>query len=104
MGLTLVYLGLIPLSEKYKKLGPHRDKLMHLIMANGTIRLFMEGYLELCLFSMLNIKEMRWDLPFPVIEASNMLAIMVLMAVLIVPLILFGYYHKHLGLWDNEDF
>ena len=95
--LLLVLLIMIPLTRKYEeKLGKHKTKLTNYLFSNGSIRLFMEAYLELCLFSMLNINEIRWDLPFPAVEFSNLISVICFFSVLLVPFILLIYFYKHM--------
>ena len=64
----------------------------------------MEAYLELCLFAMLNLKEVRWDLPFAAIESSNIIAVFILLLTLCIPVLLIVFYYKNKHRWDDETF
>ena len=92
--------------KKYPKdvLIEKKGKLKEYLFFNWSVRLYMETYLNMCLFSLLNLKEIRWDLGFPAVKTSNLLSILIFTQALVVPVIMFVYYIRNRDRWEDEDF
>ena len=74
--LQLSLISLLPIIfslEKccFPKLRSSRQQLVYFIFWNGSIRIFLELFLELFLFSLLNLAELESDSGNEGIEASN---------------------------------
>ena len=63
----------------------------------------MEAYLTLCLFSLLNMKEVKWA-GFAATEFSNVFSYIIFPLTLILPVLIFVYYFKQREHWAEEDF
>ena len=86
----------------------HRDRLKSYLFSNGSIRLLMEAYLNLFLFSLLNISKLDWDGKwlgdFGVTRASAILSLTVFTLTAIFPFIFFVHYCRNRGRWADKDF
>ena len=104
--LGLLFLIGLLVAKKFPKpsILEKKEKLKTYLFSNWTIRIFMESYLNLCLFSLLNLYEMRWDLEFEAIKTSNVISILVFMSTLIVPVVLFVYFIRNRSRWEDEVF
>ena len=71
---------------------------------NGSIRFFMEGYLDFILFAMLHIKEMKWDNDIPIVVASNYLSIFFLSLTTFLPIFMIVFWAVRLDRWKKEAF
>ena len=91
------------LSRKYESFQKKRASLSNYLFIDGSLRMFMEAYLTLCLFSLLNVKEIDWP-GFAVTEFSNTFSFIVLPILLIVPIILFVYYFRKRENWSEDEF
>ena len=58
---------------------------------NGTIRIFMEGYIDLTLFAMLNINEIFWNEDIKAVSVCNWISIIILGLSMAMPLIMLIY-------------
>jgi len=74
LSLFLVLLIMISFSRFNARCRRYRGKLESHLFWNGSIRLFMEAYLDFALFSMLNIRSMEWPEGLLAVSASNYLA------------------------------
>ena len=63
-------------------------KIYEYLFWNGTIRYYMEAYLDLCLFAMLNISEIQWPENQPTVTTSNYIAYIVLTLCCVGPIVL----------------
>ena len=79
-------------------------KLNGYLYVNGTIRLFMEAYLDLTLVTFLNIDYFDWNNKIPANIASNMLAAFFAVAVVVFPITLLIYFACNMKKWNDPDF
>ena len=77
---------------------------MYFIFWNGSIRIFMELYLELFLFSLMNMKVLESDSTNEWIDASNKVALASLVLVIAVPVIIIIYFFRQRGAWQKGNF
>ena len=81
------------------------SKIARYLYWNGSIRFFMEAYLDFVMFSLLNIKTMsELDDRFVIVKASNILSIILLTVSMILPIamcIIWALKHKQ---WDQDEF
>mmetsp|Transcript_20920 Transcript_20920/g.28177 ORF Transcript_20920/g.28177 Transcript_20920/m.28177 type:complete len:315 (-) Transcript_20920:320-1264(-) len=103
-GLVFVFIILFFAVRKYPKHTDKKDKLKNYLFSNGTVRLYMLAYLNLCLFSLLNISEMRWIDGIKAQAASNVISIMIFASTIIVPIVLLAYYWFKRDKWTDEAF
>ena len=71
---------------------------------NGSTRLFMEIYMNLALFSCVNLSHLDWDTNLPAVNFSNMFAILAMIAVISVPVALIVNALKNLGNLQSESY
>mmetsp|Transcript_9178 Transcript_9178/g.12508 ORF Transcript_9178/g.12508 Transcript_9178/m.12508 type:complete len:83 (-) Transcript_9178:945-1193(-) len=65
----------------------------------------MEAYLNLALFSLMNISEIDWELEaLPAVRASNILSITIFSLTVIVPIGLLLYYCMNRHRWQDDSF
>ena len=64
------------------------DKLGGYLFWNGTIRLFIELYMEVTLLTLFNLKALKWEAGFKAVIFNNLLVVTMTGAVLAVPIIL----------------
>ena len=81
-------------------------KLKYYLFWNGSIRLFMEAYIDFSLFSMLNIKDIQWpdDGILTAVTASNYLAYACFGLCCSVPFLLFFIACCNHKKWGNNSF
>ena len=93
------------LIQKYEKydLGGKRDKLKNYLFSNGTLRIYMLAYLNLTLFSSLNISEMKWISGLPPVNASNVISILVFTSTIIVPPGILVFFWWKRNDWDSDE-
>ena len=102
-----VVIGLIVLviaAKKYPKVLDKKKKLRDYLFANGSIRLYMLAYLNLNLFSALNIAEMRWQPGLKVVNLSNVFAVVVFVSTIVLPPIIIVYFWRTRENWTSEGF
>ena len=59
--LHFVNVGLYHFAKRFPIIEPQRRKLSTWLYWNGSFRYFIEGYMNLTLFSLLNIKNLDWS-------------------------------------------
>ena len=89
--LITILLILYLITRCCKRLTKARDWMKYYLFWNGSIRLFMEAYLELVLFALLNVSEVDWAYPgLKSIRASNYSSYVILGLCCTLPLLLLG--------------
>mmetsp|Transcript_46376 Transcript_46376/g.61427 ORF Transcript_46376/g.61427 Transcript_46376/m.61427 type:complete len:133 (+) Transcript_46376:1068-1466(+) len=74
MSLVMILLFSITFSRVSARCHKLHGKLRNHMFWNGTIRMFMEAYLDFALFSLLNIQSMQWPEGLAVVAVSNYLS------------------------------
>ena len=97
----LVLYCLIRLCPKVEKI---TNKLKNFLFWGGTSRFFIESYIQIALFTLLNLKEFEWDTNFTLITLSNVLAIVSVAVLVILPIALIIFLACNIGKWDDEEF
>ena len=59
--LVAVLIILYVVGARFSRVKTFRTKICSYLFWNGSIRLFMEGFLDFALFSMLNLSEIQWQ-------------------------------------------
>ena len=89
------------LSKYQNKVRWLESKIARYLYWNGSIRFFMEAYLDFVMFSLLNIKTMsELDDRFVIVKASNILSIMLLTASMILPIAMCIIWAFKYTQWD----
>lgn len=108
--LLLIHMCLVPvvlilhyLGKKCRKLQGVSNKASRYLFFNGTIRFLMEGYLDICLFSLINMKNLDWT-PIIAITISNYIAIFLTLVVCGFPIFACFWYLYKMNSWDDPDF
>ncbi len=108
--LLLFHVFVIPLglilncvAKKCRKMGPVSKKVSGYLFWNGSIRFLMEGYLDFCLFAMINLKELEWK-PLLAVTISNYLAIFITVLVCLYPVVALIWYALKVDSWTDEEF
>ena len=86
------------------KLGSKIAPLKDYLFWNGTIRMFMEAYLEFCIFSMMNIRELKWIENQTTISVNNFLCLFMIALVVLIPFVLFMIMWRNRKKWNDSLF
>lgn len=81
-----------------------KDKLQYYLFWNGTIRIFMEGYLDFTLMSLLNLRDIFWDDSLISVTICNYFAIVMMSLCVIIPVVLFLYLDCNISRWSDDEF
>ena len=90
--------------KKFRKIKPHTDRAHNYMFFGGSIRFFMEGYLDFCLFSLMNIKALDWSGTFIAVTICNYVAIIFTTFACLFPVFVVVYFICRMHLWQSEDF
>ena len=71
---------------------------------NGSIRLYMEAFLDACLFTTINMVEMEWPEGIHIVTVSNWLAYISFGFCSTLPIILSIYLCANRKRWHEEKF
>jgi len=72
--------------------GKLKERVYGILFWSGTMRLFLELYLDIALFSTLNLRHIYWQEEIPAVSLSNVFAIInVIVFIAIIPLGVFAY-------------
>ena len=80
------------------------DRLGDYLFWNGTLRVFMELYMELTLLTLFNLKALKWDAGFKAVAFNNVLVLIMTGAVFAVPIALTIYAALKQKEWKDEAF
>ena len=81
-----------------------KNQLHSYLLLNGTIRLLLESYLEMSVFSLINISEIEWPPKLDSVTASNYLSICFISVHCLLILALPLSYCCCRGIWIREEF
>ena len=105
MGLYGFYfLFLWPLTKLCPKFEKVANPVKNFLFWGGTMRFFIESYLQITLLTLLNLKEYEWDNLVSIITLSDALAIISLVVVILLPVALIIFFACNLTKWRDEEF
>ena len=105
VGLYVFYFFVVwPLTKLCPKVKKVTDKLKNFLLWNGSIRFFIESYIQITLFTVLNLKAFEWDADWTLISLSHVLAIVSMAVVTLLPIALIIYYACNINKWWDEKF
>ena len=105
VGLYAFYFLVVwPLTRLCPKIEKVTDKLKYFLLWNGAMRLFTESYMQITMFTFLNLKEYEWDSDFTIVVLSDVLAIVSLVMVTLLPIALLIFFACNISKWSNEGF
>ena len=104
IGFVVLHFLLLLLTEAIPKVGVLKNKVYRYLYWNGSIRFMMEGYMDIVLFSLLNIESMNWDDTFWAVTASNYIAIALTVLLCGLPIFFIYFYSKNMQNWNDEAF
>lgn len=64
----------------------------------------MEAYLDLVMSVAINLKYSDWQTPFPAVQYSNILSIVLLVLIVLLSLIILVNYFRHRKTWTEPEF
>lgn len=102
--LIFVFLALYVFERRYPKLKSKRKKLRNYLFWKVSIQLFMESYLDIAIFSFMNISEIVWIEGCSGVRASNVLAYIFIILVSAAPLFLAGFAFWRRQKWKKSSF
>ena len=105
VGLYVFYFLVVwPLAKCSPKIERFSAKLKDFLLWNGTMRFFIESYMNITLFTLLNIKEYTWNDAFSLITISDVLAIVSLVITILLPAALLVFFACSISKWEDEGF
>ena len=84
---SLIYCG-----KKCPKVRCLSNRAENYMFWSGSMRFFTEGYLDFCMFSLLNLKYLDWSDKFPIVTACNYVAIFMAALACLLPLFVLIWY------------
>ena len=96
----LMHVGVYVISLFSKKAKGLNNRFSVYLYWNGTVKTYMEVFLDITLFSFLNVKELSWKHDIPGVKACNTLAILTVIFSFALPvtfIVLLVMYHKKGG-------
>ena len=78
-------------------------KLTSSLMWGGLIRLFMETFLDIVMFSIINVHKIDWSGAFNSVTFSNGIAIGYMILFALIAPFLFVLYCRNRGIWHNKE-
>ena len=104
VSLFFVFILVWILAKCCKRIRNTKEKLRYYLFWNGTIRIFMEGYLDFTLMSLLNIREIFWQENLLSVTICNYFAIVMTCLCGLIPIILFIYLDSNIKSWNEKEF
>ena len=80
------------------------DKLESMLYWNGSLRLFIEGYMDIAMATCLNLNLLEWDTDVAVNIASNLMTIFFFVIILVFPIAFLIYVSCKRQKWKDEAF
>ena len=81
-----------------------QNKLGKYLYYNGLLRLYLEAYFDLCLFSILNLHMVNWETEFVSEQLSNYVSVFVAVLVSALPIGLVVFYCRKKEEFHEEEF
>ena len=105
VGLYVIFLFVVwPLTKLCPKIQKVTNKLRDFLFWGGTMRFFIESYMQICICTMLNLKEYEWEGSITLIALSDVLAIIAFVVVTVLPIALLIFFACNISRWDEERF
>ena len=92
------------LGKMCPKVKPITNRFFRYMFYSGSMRFFMEGYLDFCLFSLLNVTSLDWSGAFSAVTLCNYMAIFITVLACPFPIFILVWYLLRMHLWDTEEF
>ena len=92
------------ITKALPKVNPVRQKVSRYLYWNGTIRFFMEGYMDFAFYALMNLKQLDWSHNFIAVSFSNCLAIFLMALVVGIPILFVFFYARNRPKWVDPDF
>ena len=94
--LVFLHVLLYLVAKAVPKAGGVKNKVSAYLYWNGSIRFMMEGYMDLMLFSLMNVKFLDWSSDFWAVEVSNYMAIALTTILCGLPIFFLYFYTKNM--------
>ena len=98
----MIHIILFVLSKCSKTVDKARQRLSSYLYFSGSIRLVMEGLLDLVLFSLINLKDADWSGDFLMVTVNNWCAISILVIGISFPIAMIIVLVFNTKRWDEE--
>ena len=79
-------------------------KVSHYLYFNGTMRFFMEGYMDFVLFALVNTRDMDWSGDFFTVTVNNWISLALLGISFAFPALIMIIYVFNAKKWNQESF
>ena len=98
LGLVMIVDGILKLmARKWPTVQSFRQRrTVKFLYWNGTIRFLMEVYMNLTIFTLVNLASLDWKTGFPSANFSNTLAIFSIIIVTVIPIVLIVVAYRNL--------
>ena len=100
----MIHLILYILSKIWTKVVKTRDWASKYLYFNGSIRFVMESFMDMVLFSLINLKDADWSGNFAMVTFCNYCSIFLLVFCIGFPIGISVIYILNLKRWDEEAF
>ena len=92
------------MTKAVPKIGSLKDKVSAYLYWNGSIRFMMEGYMDIVLFSLMNLQSVEWSGVFWSVDLSNCLAAILTAIFCSLPIYFIFFYACNMRKWNDDLF
>ena len=106
VAMIVAYFLLLPFAKCSKRVKKFKDKLGEILFWNMLIRLFIELYLDILVYAIINVKTADWEF-YDVLygpTTSNVMSLAFCYSIPILPIILLIFYCRRKNSWSEESF
>ncbi len=89
---------------RFMKMKRISEKLRYYLFWNGSIRIFLEGYLDYTMLALMNLREMFWLEGVAIVSISNYFAIFMASLSFLLPFFFFIFLFKNVSNFEDPIF
>lgn len=104
IGLACFQVLLLFVAKAIPKTSCLNDKVKRYLYWNGSIRFFMEGYLDFALMALINVKHLDWESDFLAVQLCNYFSIFVTVLTCTLPVVMCFLYLKSMQKWEEDEY
>ena len=90
--------------KKFPKVRTVSEKANRYLFWGGSIRFFMEGYLDFCTLSFLNIQSLDWESQLASVNICNYMSIFIVFLACFLPVFVLVWYICRMHAWHTDEF
>jgi hypothetical protein len=104
VALFIISFLLFLLSKLIPKASLLNSKLSKYLYWNGMTRFFIEAYMDIALFTALNLQRVDWSTDFFEVNFNNCIAVGLMVFIGFLPIFFVFFYAYNMSNWKNDDF